>query len=268
MKETEPGTIPVILWFAAFVVIALILLASITIVPAGNAGVYDLFGSVRDEELTPGLHFVNPLARIHKLSVQTQELKETAIVPSKEGLSVSLDVSILYKLMPEKASEVYKTIGYDYLEVVVVPQMRAAIRGVTVNHEAKALYTAEREIITDAIMTDLAPVLKERGIILEKALLREIRLPETVAKAIEVKLSAEQDAQKMKFVLEKEKLEADRKRTEAQGISDANKIIAGSLTTNYLTWYWISNLDKSESVMYVPVGQNGLPLFKNVDNTQ
>jgi len=263
----EPGTIPVLLWFAGIFIIVIVLLASITIIPAGHVGVYDLFGKVSEEELSAGLHIVNPLARIHKLSVQTQEIKETAIVPSKEGLSVSLDVSILYRLMPDKAAELYRTVGYNYLDVVVAPQVRSAIRGVTVNHEAKALYTAEREIIADAITHDLTPALNQRGIVLEKALLREIRLPEMVSKAIEIKLSAEQDAQKMKFVLEREKLEADRKRTEAQGISDANKIIAGSLTTNYLTWYWISNLDKSKSVMYVPVGNNGLPLFKNVDES-
>ena len=189
------------------------------------------------------------------------------MVPSKEGLSVSMDVSILYRLDPGKAAEIYKTVGVDYPDVVIIPQTRSVIRGVTVNHEAKALYTSEREVVSDAISEELGPMLESRGILLEKVLLRGITLPEMVSTAIESKLSAEQDAEKMKFLLEREKIEADRKRTEAQGISDSNKIIGQSLTPNYLKWYWISNLGKANSVIYVPVGDNGMPIFKDVDQT-
>ena len=179
------------------------------------------------------------------------------MVPSKEGLSVSMDVSILYRLDPGKAAEIYKTVGVDYPDVVIIPQTRSVIRGVTVNHEAKALYTSEREVVSDAISEELGPMLESRGILLEKVLLRGITLPEMVSTAIESKLSAEQDAEKMKFLLEREKIEADRKRTEAQGISDSNKIIGQSLTPNYLKWYWISNLGKANSVIYVPVETMG-----------
>lgn len=260
-----------IVWTIVIIFVLLVLVFSpinlmpFTIVPAGHVGVYDLFGSVRDTELDPGFHIVNPLAAIHKMSVQTLEATETAVVPSKEGLSVSVDVSVLYHLVPEQANEIYKTVGVDYPAVIIEPQIRSVIRGVTVNHEAKALYTSERELISEAVTEELKPMLEQRGVILEKILLRGITLPETVSHAIEAKLSAEQEAEKMKFILEKEKFEADRKRTEAQGIADANKIIGNSLTPNYLTWYWISNLGKANSVMYVPVGDSGMPLFKDVD---
>ena len=163
---------------------------------------------------------------IRKMSVQTLEITETATVPSKEGLTVSMDVSILYKLLPAKAPDMYRNVGLDYPNVVIIPQTRSVIRGVTVNHEAKALYTSEREVISEAITKELSPMLQDRGIILEKVLLRGITLPNTVSSAIEAKLSAEQDAEKMKFVLDREKIEADRKRAEAQGISDSNRIIA------------------------------------------
>ena len=203
---------------------------------------------------------------IRKMSVQTLEITETATVPSKEGLTVSMDVSILYKLLPAKAPDMYRNVGLDYPNVVIIPQTRSVIRGVTVNHEATALNTSEREFISDAITKELSPMLQDRGIILAKVLLRGITLPNTVSSAIEAKLSAEQDAEKMKFVLDREKIEADRKRAEAQGISDSNRIIASSLTPNYLKWYWISNIEKANSVMYVPVGDNGMPLFKDVDS--
>ena len=133
--------------------------------PAGNVGVEDLFGSVYDEVFQPGLHFVNPLALVHKMSVQTLEITETAVVPSKEGLSVSMDVSILYRLDPGKAAEIYKTVGVDYPDVVIIPQARAVIHGVTVNHEEKALYTSERKVVSDAISEELGPMLESRGIL-------------------------------------------------------------------------------------------------------
>src|SRR3989338_1010181 len=135
----------IIALFLGFIVIP----KSITIVPAGHVGLKDFFGNVSDRTLSAGLHLVNPLLRIHKMTIRTQEVTEEANVPSKEGLSVHLAVSLLSSLNPEKAAQVYKTIGPDYIRVVVIPQLRSVIRGVTAGYEAKALYPSEREAIAN-----------------------------------------------------------------------------------------------------------------------
>ena len=189
-----------------------IVFSAIRIVPAGYVGVVDFFGQVSPRALSSGINFVNPLAKVISLSIRTQEDKETMEVPSKEGLNVALDLSVLYKLDPAKAVEVYKTIGSGYQEVILIPQYRAAARGVTVSHEAKALYTSERELLTQGIDDSLKNLIANRGVIIERVLLRAITLPTVVSGAIEQKLKAEQDAEKMKFILQKEQLEAERKR--------------------------------------------------------
>lgn len=201
------------------------------------------------------------------MNIKTEEVKEVMIVPSKEGLSVNLDVSILYRLSPEAASDVYRKVGEGYREIVIAPQFRSAARGVTVNYEAKALYTSSREEISAKIFDDLNAMLSERGIILEKVLLRAITLPTTVSAAIEQKLKAEQEAEQMKFVLEKEKKEAERKIIEAEGIARAQEIIAQKLTDRYLTWRFLEKIDsfgkgQNNSIILFPYDQKILPLIQ------
>lgn len=185
-------------------------------------------------------------------------------VPSKEGLNVSLDVSILYRLDASRAVDVYKNIGPGYKEIVIVPQFRAAARGVTVVHEAKALYTSEREMLAQAIFTSLKELVSDRGIILERVLLRGMQLPTTVSQAIEQKLKAEQEAERMKFVLQRETQEAERKRVEAAGIRDAQTIINESLTSQYLNYLWINTLNQNPNVIYVATEAN-MPLFRAIN---
>ena len=242
-----------------------IVFSAIRIVPAGYVGVVDFFGHVSPRALSSGINFVNPLARVISLSIRTQEDKETMEVPSKEGLNVALDLSVLYKLDPAKAVEVYKTIGSGYQEVILIPQYRAAARGVTVSHEAKALYTSERELLTQGIDDSLKNLIANRGVIIERVLLRAITLPTVVSGAIEQKLKAEQDAEKMKFILQKEQLEAERKRIEAGGIRDAQTIINQSLTAQYLHYLWINTLNLNPNVIYVATEAN-MPLFRSVDD--
>lgn len=242
-----------------------IVFSSIRVVPAGHVGVIDLFGHVSPRALSSGINFVNPLAKVNNLSIRTQEDKETMEVPSKEGLNVALDLSVLYKLDPAKAVEVYKTIGSAYQEVILIPQYRAAARGVTVSHEAKALYTSERELLTQGIDDSLKNLIADRGVIIERVLLRAITLPTTVSGAIEQKLKAEQDAEKMKFTLQKEQLEAERKRVEAGGIRDAQGIINQSLSAQYLHYLWINTLNQNPNVIYVATEAN-MPLFRSVDD--
>lgn len=256
---------PIAWGIGVFLLVVFLLKAGITI-PAGHVGVKDFFGKVYDETIPAGFHIVNPLLTIHKMDVRTQEISEETNVPSKEGLTVSLDVTLLYSLDPGKASFVYKTIGLGYQRVVIVPQLRSVVRGATAGYEAKALYTSERELIANEMMSQLEPLLAHRGIRVEKILLRSATLPAILSTAIEKKLEAEQQAEQMKFVLQREEQEAQRKRVEAQGVADFQRIVAEGLTPSYLEWKGIeatSQLSKSENTKVVVIGntKNGLPII-------
>jgi prohibitin 1 len=202
----------------------------LTVIPAGHVGVVDLFGNVSPTTLKAGINIVNPLARIIKFSVKTQEIKETMDSPSKEGLTVQLEISALFHLDPDKAADVYKTIGPSYVEVILEPQFRSVARGVTAGYEAKALYTSERETLAEIILKDLQRLVAPRGITVEATPLRRVGLPGGLTQAIEEKLRAEQDSQRMQFVLLKEKQEAERKRIEAQGIADFQTIVTKGIS--------------------------------------
>jgi regulator of protease activity HflC (stomatin/prohibitin superfamily) len=254
---------PVIVTTAIGLTIGLIF-SMVRIVPAGYVGVVDLFGHVSARQLSSGLNFVNPLSRVVNMSVRTQEDMEIMSVPSKEGMNVELDVSVLYRLDPAQAVDLYKTVGPDYKSIVLNPQFRAAARGITVAHEAKALYTSEREMLGQAIFDSLKSLVGGRGIILERVLLRGMKLPQTLSMAIEQKLKAEQEAERMKFILQKEQQEAERKRVEAAGIRDAQGIINQSLTEQYLHYLWINTLNENPNVIYVATEAN-MPLFRTIN---
>ena len=236
------------------------------IVPAGTVGVHDLLGNVAEAEYPAGFSFKNPFAHMEMMSIKTHEIKERSEVPSKEGLLVILDVSVLFRIQPNHADEIYKKLGTEYWNVIIKPQLRSVIREVTASYEAKALYTTGRLNITTDIFNSLYPKLIDRGIILERVLLRDLGLPSKLIEAIELKLTAEQQIEQKEFEVARESQEAERKRVEARGIADANDIIALSLTENYLRWYWIENLDTHSSVIYVPVGSGGMPIFKEVQS--
>ena len=239
---------------------------TITIVPAGHVGVKDLWGKVYEEPLPAGLNFVNPVLNIHKMSVRLQELKETGTVPSSEGLNVQLEFSLWFYLNPNTAPKLYKEIGIDYASKIVEPLLRSELRGITSGYEAKALYTSDRELIAQRVYELTSPIAKEKGIIVDKVMLRQVTLPAMVANAIEQKLSAEQESEKMKFVLNKESQEAERKRIEAKGISDFQKIVQQGLTEQLLRWKGIEateRLAKSENakVVIIGSGKEGLPII-------
>ncbi len=258
-RDTMPYAIA-----GAIVIVLLLVAQAVRVVPAGHVGVIDFFGKVSDRTLPSGINLVNPLARVIPMSVRTQEDKETMSVPSKEGLNVALEISILYRLKAEKAAEIYKTVGRDYADVVLIPQSRSVARDVTVASEAKALYTSERETLAQKFHDYLQDHVKDRGIAIESILLRSITLPPTVSQAIEQKLKAEQDAERMKFILQKEQQEAERKRVEAAGIRDAQAIINQSLTSQYLHYLWINTLNQNPNVIYVATEAN-MPLFRTID---
>ena len=252
------------------VVFVLLLLRSPRVVPAGHVGVLDLFGNVRPEALPSGLHFVNPLASVHRMSVQTHEVKETMDTPSSEGLIVHLDVSILYHLDPAKATDVYRTIGRDYETVLVKPNVRSAVREVTSSYQAKALYSPEREKMSSEINQHIIAAVEPRGMVIERMLLRDVALPLRLQQAIQEKLSAEQEAARMQFVLLKEKQEAERKKIEAEGISSFQKIVAEGINDNLLKWKGIEAtkelaLSHNSKVVIIGSGKEGLPVILGGD---
>jgi regulator of protease activity HflC (stomatin/prohibitin superfamily) len=250
----------------AALVLIILLFNSVTRVGTGHVAVVTLFNRVTGDVLPEGIHLINPLKSTHELSVQTQELKESASVPSSEGLVMNLDTSLIYKLNPEKAAEVYQKIGVNYVGRIIEPMLRAAIREATASHTANALYTGEREMVATQIKAQLSAVLGQRGITVENILLRDIQLPATLKASIEAKQQAEQEALAMSFRLQKEKQEAERKRIEAAGIRDFQQIVAQGISSQLLEWKGIEateNLAKSDNAKVVVIGsgKNGLPLI-------
>jgi len=253
------------LGIAAFLLV-IVFFSSITRVGTGHVGVLTLFGKVTGETLGEGIHVINPLKTNNEMSIQTQTIKESANVPSSEGLMMSLDTSLIYHLSPDRAGDVFQHIGADYENVVVEPTLRSAIREATASHTANALYTGEREMVAKQITDQITTELNKRGISVENVLLRDIQLPATLKASIEAKQQAEQEALAMNFRLQKETQEAQRKRIEAAGVRDFQQIVAQGITPSLLEWKGIEateNLAKSPNSKVVVIGnnKNGLPLI-------
>lgn len=252
--------------------------ASMVIVDAGETGVYSLFGKVKDRELSSGFHLVIPLARVTKMSIRTEEYtmsimtaegkktgNDSIAALTKEGLSVDLDMTVLYHLDEQKASDVYKNVGLNYEEKIIRPAIRTAIRDAIAQYEAKDIYSEKRQEAAQKIFDSLKVDLENRGIAIEDVLLRNVALPANLANSIQEKLQAEQEAQKYDFILQKERKEKERKIIEAEGQREAQKIINQSLTQNYLYYLYIKELKEREGTIYVPTNPStGMPLFRDL----
>ena len=243
-----------------------------TVIPAGNVGVVDFLGNVSENTLRPGVNLVNPMARIVKYSYKTQTMKETMSVVSKEGLPVRMEVNLQFKMDPAKANEIYKSVQEgDYINVILIPQFRSVARAITAKYEAKALYTELRSQLAQEILTELQKRVGQRGIIVEQVPLRQIVLPPGLARAIEEKLQADQESQRMEFVLLKEKQEAERKRIEAKGIKDFQSIVSEGINDQLLRWKGIEATEKlanspNSKVVVIGSGKDGLPLILGGNN--
>ncbi len=262
------------------ILIVWLFFASIVIIEAGQTGVYSLFGKVKDKELRSGFHLVNPLAKVTEMSVRTEEYTMSIMTSegrikgadaiaalTKEGLSVDLDMTVLYRLDDEKASDIYREVGLNYEAKIIRPSIRTSIRDIIAQYEAKDIYSEKRQEAALKILEELSVKLSERGIVVEEVLLRNVQLPDSLATAIQEKLSAEQEAQKYDFILEREKKEKERKVIEAEGQRDAQRIINQSLTTNYLYFSYIKELKDREGTIYVPTSpSSGMPMFRNLGN--
>ena len=238
-----------------------------TVIPAGHVGVLDFFGIVSETTLKSGINMVNPLAKVVKFSVQTKELKEQMSVLSREGLTIGLEISALYRLDSDSAATVYKKISDgDYERVILMPQFRSVSRSVAANFNASALYSTERERLGESIMAELSKIVGQRGVIIESTPLRNVALPLQLTEAIEQKQRADQESQRMEFILTKERQEADRKRVEAQGVADFQKIVATTISEQLLRWKGIeATLKIAESnnakVVIIGSGKDGLPVI-------
>jgi regulator of protease activity HflC (stomatin/prohibitin superfamily) len=260
------------------IIAVLVLSFSIIIIPAGETGVYHLFGKVKETELMSGLHFKNPFAMITKMSIRTEQytmsitegegqVKNADAIRAltKEGLEVDLDITVLYHLEEDSASDVFKNVGLDYVEKIIRPSIKSGIREVVANYEAKDIYSEKREVAAKEILERLKRDIDPRGIGIEDVLLRNVNLPAKLSNAIQEKLTAEQESQRYEFVLQKEEKEAERKRIEAGGQRDAQKIINESLTSNYLNYLYIKELENREGTIYVPINpSSGMPMFKGL----
>jgi prohibitin 1 len=256
----------------AMVLVLLVLLAitATSCVKTGHVGVVTMFGRVTGRTMTEGIHLVNPLSRVTELNIKTLEIKEHTSVPSREGLIMGVEVSVLYHLQTDRAAEVFRTIGPEYAEVLLIPTFRSAIRAVTAANTAASLYSDAREGIARQILTDLQAQVQPRGIVIENVLLRDLQLPDTLKQAIEAKQQAQQEAQRMEFVLQREKQESERKRVEAQGIKDFQNIVTEGISEKLLEWKGIEatiELARSSNAKVVVVGntKTGLPLIYAAD---
>ncbi|HEY2581450.1 MAG TPA: prohibitin family protein [Mucilaginibacter sp.] len=231
------------------IVVLGVMLSAFKIIDPGKVGVQVLFGKVQDQILESGLHVINPLVEVTTFSIQTENYTmsqksgegqvqgDDAIrVLSSDGLEVTIDLSVLYKINPSKAPFIMQNIGENYEDKIVRPVARTAIRDNAVNYQAVDLYSTKREEFQYKINKSISDNFAKNGLELQQILVRNITLPATVRASIESKIQAEQDAQKMQFVLQKERQEADRKRVEAQGIADYQKILATGLTDKQLQY--------------------------------
>jgi prohibitin 1 len=247
-------------------ILVILFFSSVARVGTGHVGVLTLFGKVTGETLGEGIHLINPMTTSNEMSVQTQTIKESANVPSSEGLMMALDTSLIYHLNPDSAAHVFQSIGSDYEDKVVENNLRSAIREATASHTANALYTGEREAVANEIKDKITKELSVRGITVEAVLLRDIQLPATLKASIEAKQQAEQEALAMNFRLQKETQEAQRKRIEAAGVRDFQQIVAQGITPSLLEWKGIEateTLARSANTKVVVIGnnKNGLPLI-------
>ena len=271
-----------------------IAMASVVVVPAGHVGVQVLFGSVQPKALTEGIQMINPFVDVVEMSVRTETYTMSATsneghvtgddsiqALSSDGLLMPLDITIAFRLVGSDAPRVYRDIGADYVDKIIRPASRTAVREAIAGFTAQEAYSTKREALPqkmhDLLTTRMGSLLQERddfkgatGFIIDQVMLRKIQLPDKVKNAIEAKLEAAQQSEQMQFVLEKERQEAERKRIEAKGVSDFQTIVSQSINANLLQWKGIEateTLAKSQNakVVVIGAGRNGLPVILNMD---
>ena len=250
-------------------------ISAVVQVEPGQVGVQKLFGKVNDNVLESGLNVINPLVKVVMFDIRTENYTMSGVtdegskmgddairVLSADGLEVIVDLTVLYKVIPSEAPRILKEVGTDYRNVLVRPICRTKIRDNAVYYDAVALYSTKRDEFQSRIFATIETNFKERGLMLEQLLVRNLTLPASVKATIESKINAEQDAQKMTFVLQKERQEAERKRVEAQGIADYQKILSTGLSDRLLQYEMIKAISASPNakLIFMTNGKN-LPIL-------
>ena len=262
---------------AVLLIIVGVLTKSVVQINAGQIGVKTLFGKVQNDVLHSGLHFINPLMEVLSLDIKTQNYTMSGVqdegnrsaddairVLTADGLEVTIDLTVLYKLLPSEAPKLVRETGEDYKDKIVRPLTRTKIRDNSVYYDAVSLYSSKRDEFQQRIYRTIEDDFKKRGLLLEQLLVRNITLPNSVKASIESKINAEQDAKKMEFVLQKEKQEAERKRVEAQGIADYQRIINTGLTDQQLQYEQIKAMKElalSSNAKVIVMGKGNTPLI-------
>ncbi len=213
------------------VFLGLCLLSSCAIIRQDEVGIKRRLGRISDRIVLPGATAVNPFTQtVLRVPVRTVNLEVRLDLPSKEGLTIRSEISILYRIEPKDAPKILREAGIDYERVVILPVFRSAASDVTARFFAKDMHSSQRAAIEQEIKEQMTRILDGRGFIIENVLMKSVILPERLSQAIEAKLQAEQEAQQMEFILSREKLEAERIKIEAEGVRDAQKIIAEGLS--------------------------------------
>jgi len=257
--------------FGAFITF-IMLLRSVTIVPPANEAIVATFGAVSANTLSAGMHLTNPFANIYLFKTKTLLYEQSNHVPTSEGLTVDLDVAILYHIDPNGVRDIFLSLGPNYETVVIKPELSSAVRGLTSGYEAKALYTSGRKELQEKLKKDLASTLTPRHLIIEDVLLRAVTLPQQLTHSIELKAQAEQDSERMEFILSKEKQEAERKAIEAKGIAEFQKIVSEGISPALLQWKGIEATEKlaeskNSKIVIMGNSKSDLPVILSGDVT-
>lgn len=268
--------------------VALVLLAIglsgwvITVVPAGYVGVKDTFGVVDTDVFQSGIYLKSPFTSVIPMSTRTMKYIDygsndvaTITALSNDGLSTSMGIAVNYHISPDKAPAVYKNVGVNYQDIVMVNPIHSVPRDLISKYDTKTLYSASSEGSADrakleselynGIQKNIDAMGVKDSIVIEQVSIRNIDFPAVYKTAIEQKMKMDTEIAQKELEVKKQDMESNRMRSEAQGIADSNKIISSSLTKEYLEWYWIQSMEKNPKVIYVP-SDNGLPVFKNVDS--
>jgi len=255
-------------------VVAIMLVGCGTQVPSGHKGVfYSTFGGGTEfgKIYGEGFNFHLPWNKMIVYRTQIQEMKEDLTVLSSDGATIKMQVSILYYPDPAKLDSLQVTVGEGYYGDIVAPNIRGIARAVAGRYKPEEIYSTKREEVAQEIIAELTAQVAKKWIVIENVLIRDVTIPDKISEAINFKLTADQEAQRMQFTIEKERLEADRKRIEAQGIADFQKIVAAGLTPSYLKWKGVEATEKlaqSSNSKIIMVGNtsNSMPVILSADN--
>jgi regulator of protease activity HflC (stomatin/prohibitin superfamily) len=255
-------------WLLALAAIFLLpSLSCFRTIDSGRAGVlWTLLGGTQEEVYGEGVHIVAPWNRLTRYDIRTQDRKELLHILTNNGLSVNLEASVRYRPISAELPRLHAEIGPSYYDVILAPVLRSESRKVGGRYSPEEIYSSKRELVGQELLEEARSSIEGKHVLLEAILIRDVALPENIKKAVSEKLEEEQRALKMEFTLNREKQEAERKRIEAAGIADFQKIVATGISEELLRWKGIEATEKLASsenakVVVIGSGKDGMPLI-------